>query len=161
MADLSNEIKKLDFSKPPPGYEVSEWTGRPEICAPGWYYYPDPTENAANLGAPKYAEDEARDDAWNHYKLHNDPPCTAYCPSYYSDRGLDWFGGKEGARAALWSWYERCLALYERLAMTTMPSTAGVRTSLWPRMLGWSEPWYEAVVRWLDEGGDPPEVLRG
>ena len=69
MTAKTDSVEKLDRTQPPPGYEVSEW-GNP----PGWFWYPDPCEDAQNCGAPLATEAAALAAAWAHYECEHDPP---------------------------------------------------------------------------------------
>ena len=68
-----NDIERLDYSKPPPGYTADgQW----------WSHPPDEPSKVVFLGGYVDARNVARvapDDgalaaAWAHYKTHNDPP---------------------------------------------------------------------------------------
>lgn len=175
------DVEKLDFSKPPPGYEVavdgefSEFAGGGETW--GWT-----SEDGKCHGSICESEEEAIDEGWEDFKAHSDPPGLEVYHEpegqlgVWMVRALDEAGhfadfrSETEARAAAWAWYERRLALVERL------EGEGVQLDMWPAALVWTdeecgecEAWpgmralpddFPAVLRRLADGGELPEVLR-
>ena len=74
-------------------------------------------------------------------------------------------GGQAEARGAAWIWYDHRLALAAALEARVDAAYSGARTdhgeTWWPRCLTWSDEQVAAAERWLAEGGEMPEVLRG
>lgn len=103
-------VERLDYSKPPLGYTAD---GQ-------WWSYPSPRpRHPLNIGpdspltnvatvAPK---DGALAAAWSHYKEHRDPPGLAVMSFRALAMGLP----DHEARAAAWAWYDRRLAVADRL----------------------------------------------
>ena len=133
--------KRLDYSKPPPGYTVrfEDSSGSNGDGPPLWWY-----------GAPHYlasmgSEAEALAAAWAHHKAHNDPPGLVV---------------EAEARAAAWAWHDR------RLALVIRAEAEGVQVDLWPRALAWADADCVQVEAWLPTASastddEYPEVLRG
>lgn len=145
-------IERLDYSKAPPGYAVTE------SC--GWW----PADDAGEL----VREDESFDTeadaltaAWAHYKAKHDPPgcCIglvmkgqgatergSYCVDFGASEAFAvpaWKGGKVDAgarlvaRAAAWAWHDRRHAL----------------AIMWPRCLAWTDAQVAEVERVSAHGG--------
>ena len=162
------DIKRLDYSNPPPGY----LGGR---------------SDAAYLGA---TPEESLAAAWAHYKERHDPPGMRVLRAtilqgfilqdvwglYLLDsvEHVIWCDSQVDARAAAWTGYDCRLALAARVLREVvtarerlydglnvgLPST---RTPLdvWPRCLTWSDAQVSEVERWLDGStATTPEVLR-
>ena len=171
MTAKTDSVEKLDRTQPPPGYEVSdsEW-GSP----PGWFWYPDPFEDAQNCGAPLATEAAALAAAWAHYEREHDPPGLQVHAWGYGRREAEqpWWRARDSAnlaeaRAAAWAWYWRRVevgdvlmrgpvSISERRATMPVPPRRA-----WPVCLTWSDAQVAEVERWLAKGGEPPpEVLR-
>ena len=200
------DIQRIDYSKPPPGYTVrfEDSSGANGDGPPLWWY-----------GAPHYlasmgSEAEALSAAWANHKAHNDPPgmwIERVRPPEYAPRGTTsvwwtYYAGGGGllclfakpdevvARAAAWAWYDRRLALWEKLhngawcpechsddayceaiddTRCTQPwctecdvEMGALFDDQWPAILTWSDDQVAAVERWLvDSTAEMPEVLRG
>lgn len=141
MDAKTDEVARLDYSKPPPGYEVAT----PDEDCEGWW--------------PK----DALAAAWVHFEAHNDPPGVIPCGPLglfvTFGPGLPLFL----SRAAAWAWHDRRHALVGPIELresgeyrTTWPDPA------WPRCLTWSDEQVAEVERWLvDSTAKMPEVLRG
>lgn len=72
-------IERLDYSKPPPGYEVFDDDGDREedgfdFSCMGWYFGIAGCDDVPEDGKPRATEADALVSAWAHYKVHNDPP---------------------------------------------------------------------------------------
>mgnify|MGYP000370159008 CR=1 FL=1 len=182
----ASKVERLDYSKPPEGYEVSHWSKSGTADACGWYFYEDPSENATNGGDPKGSYGEALEVAWVHYKASDDPSgCEVFgCGSMAGGRVVrGWkfrFGiesnevlypDRAQARAAAWAWYDHRLALHwkfedELTQVRLIDHHPEVPTSvlcagLWPRCLTWSDEQVAEVERWLvDSTVEMPKVLR-
>lgn len=186
MTSTIHPPDRLNYTQRPPGYEVSEWTGPTKICARGWYVFSDPAENAINRGAPLYAQDEALERAWSHYKGRHDPPgmWVALAPEggpwAWGDDIVGCLGWTDGdtdahaaeARAAAWARYDDRLELAARVETcdgAVRPELAakywslyGITTPFWPRCLAWSDESAAVVRKWLaDSTMAMPDVLRG
>lgn len=184
-------VTRLDYSKPPPMYRIdeqdSEWDWS---CG-------DPVNPDDGNASFITSEAEALAAAWSHYKGEHDPPGmvvhhVSWWPAALSSQGP--LGGDTTshafARAAAWAWYDRRLALADRLdggtfcpechsqdahvepidaKTTTQPwctecdvEMGGLFDDLWPRCLTWSDEQASEVERWLvDSMAEMPEVLRG
>lgn len=161
------DIARLDFSKPPPGYEISE---EPDADDAEWGFESGPPwcarlrplwEHVEWTSAWVVTEAAALVAAWAHYKARHDQPGNI--DRIMLDLGVeDW-----GVPAARWAWYERRLALAERLA--GFGDFEAARTGScpwWPACLVWSDEQVSAVERWIaDLAGvhgpaELPEVLR-
>lgn len=174
-----NDIERLDYSKPPPGYTVDGlWWSHPVPPRPRHPHHigPDDTRNVAKVAA---ADGLAA--AWAHYKNRNDPPGLCITVDPFTGDDEYWFaadpapgvfaatmpGGpaenEAEARAAAWAWYDRRLALAERLRCA-LGDRLGRCDGLdfWPVILTWSDEQVAEVERWLvDSTAEMPEVLRG
>lgn len=138
---------RLDYSKPPPGYEIRDTS------------YEDGDEDVGGYGviiqewswiADGYTDSAASPevcvaDAWLRFKEDNDPPGIVYDPD-----------AEPTARAAAWTWHDRRHALADKLDADNWQIG---EDSVWPRCLTWSDEQVAAVERWLADGGEMPEVL--
>jgi len=176
------DIQRLDYSKPPPGYTVcfEDSSGANGDGPPLWWY-----------GAPHYlasmgSEAEALATAWAHYKAHNDPQGLTVMSFRACALGLP----DPAAHDSAWAWYDRCLALWEKLhngvwcpechsddayceaiddTRCTQPwctecdvEMGALFDDQWPAILTWSDDQISEVERWLaDSTAEMPEVLRG
>lgn len=159
MTEETAEVPQLDYSKPPPGFRIS--------------------------GPPSHSEhtQAAIRDAWAYYKTDNDPPGFLVTGDEAADDGSGgnaawllpervllagdgYHGGyatTSSARTAAWAWYDRRLALAERLRCA-LGDRLGRCDGLdfWPVILTWSDEQVAEVERWLvDSTAEMPEVLRG
>lgn len=161
-----SDVQRLDYSKPPPGYRVEA----DSLGIWGW-------EGGGDCFDSVVGEGDARASAWAHYKASNDPPgmwsgqARGEHPGGYGYALMESshehpleadFERIDEARAAAWAWYDRRLALAERLS-----SGLGDRLGrcdglvLWPVILTWSDEQAAEVERWLvDSTAELPEVLR-
>lgn len=156
------DIARLDFSKPPPLFDPQilpqnlrltiETAGAwgPNAIAAAWAL----TKERSNPPGMETREWPGPDKAWIWSVLAR-PEC----------RGVS--GSQSAARAAAWAWYERRLALAERLA--GFGDFEAARTGScpwWPASLFWSDEQVSTVERWMADlaGGhgpaELPEVLR-
>ncbi len=108
----------MDYSKPPPGYEVGP---DPSSDANGqWFWTRGPEGGEGNRGDVALDGAAALTVAWVHYKEHNDPPgIKVECgPSGFTGGCPDgaWWEEMPAARAAAWAWHDVRLTLAARLA---------------------------------------------
>ncbi len=145
-------ILRLDYSKPPPGWDVAgPWPAGLIVAA------------------------------WKDYKREHDPPGmwttrSSEVTEAYGDQtweagpaellngtGPTWigqYGSRPEARAAAWAWYDRRDNIADALVIFTMPSSASVRSPFWPRCLTWTDEQVAEVERWLwDSSAKMPAVL--
>jgi hypothetical protein len=160
-------VARLDKSRPPPGYGIDRCG---IVAHMGW-----PEDGHFTLAS-----------AWAHYETRHDSPGMTLEPYWATVSGSTrWdvqalgqcvarFYEEQKARAAAWAWYWRRVALADRVgrecSLVTetlfrghnvgLPSTR-VPVEVWPCTLTWSEEQVVEVERWLAEGGETPEVLRG
>lgn len=180
---FASALARLDFSKPPPG-----WTGPDENPHRGCWHVTAP-DVEQYFTACRDTPQAALEHAWAHYKARHDPPgmATANDPMFgwcfvIERRYYTWpregsrplyehheaGPAEDDARSAAWAWYERRLALADRLRVALPPSfvasvACGVLTARdrWPRCLTWSDEQVAAVERWLTDGStEMPDVLR-
>lgn len=143
-----SDIARLDYSKLPTNYQLPSWV----------------TAEDTDIA-------EVIKHAWRHFKAHNEPPGLEVTKD-----GLFGFefhvvgGGRQSALSAAWAWYDRRLALADRLdgvdprLIEHHPevSTARLCKGWWPCCLTWSDDQVAEVERWLiDSTAEMPEVLRG
>lgn len=179
-------IATLDYSKPPPGYEVNQdLSDEPGLrwgthLRPLWSH--ETEWESAWLSTPEVACAAA----WAHYKASNDPPG---CSEIFRCGGLKrgrvvrgWkfrFGidsdetfhvDRQFARVAAWAWYDRRLVAHERVVsdsrhqieISTRGDGAPPPCPTWPRFLNCSDTEIGEVERWLaDSEARFPEVLLG
>lgn len=140
-------ILRLDYSKPPPGWDVAgPWPAGLIVAA------------------------------WKDYKREHDPPGMTEifgCGGMVDGeivRGLKFrfgiasdevlYADRDKARAAAWAWYDRRDNIADALVIFTMPSSASVRSPFWPRCLTWTDEQVAEVERWLwDSSAKMPAVL--
>lgn len=130
---------------------------------------------ARKFGVECTTEADAIADAWIDCKASNDPPGMQVAgpagnTTLWSWRLLSgaheavlWSRSEAEARAAAWAWYDRRLALHERLRCG-LGDRLGRCDGLdfWPLILSWSDDQVAEVERWLvDSTAEMPEVLRG
>lgn len=169
------QVARLDRTQPPPGYR--SWTYRGAQVGGVLYESPD-GEQIGPLAA-----------AWAHYEREHDPPgmwsgfvgrlpeLRMYTPRMgyglceLPSDGMERLGheaAKAAARAAAWPWYWRRAALSQRLCdegpmgvVVTRGRALAHGVDHWPTCLAWSDEQVAEVERWIAEGGELPEVLRG
>lgn len=159
MTEETAGIERLDYSKPPPGYTADgQW----------WSHPPDEPSKVVFLGGYVDARNVARvapDDgalaaAWAHYKASNDPVLGGHAGGWAFDfldgdaRGS--FTLHTGARAAAWAWYDRRLALAEKLDVRVAGCVERSRVAL--NGLRALQPADETVARFEVEHGAPAFV---
>lgn len=176
------DVQRFDRSKPPQGYNVgwsthgtSEWS----FTSPAGARFPRPASGIDDL-AGFASEAEAIAAAWAQHQERNDPPGMPV--EYVRPTDPLWVAAHDGwwvyttvvggmlclfrrddeasARAAAWAWYWRRVALADALICFD-PRKVKWDPDVWPRCLAWSDEQVAAVERWLAEGGELPEVLRG
>ena len=158
---MTEETARLDYSKPPQGYEVARLNVGahiPPIMPWAWCILEQSGRWEEDGG---FADEPAAVAAsWAHYKARNDPPSLRVLVGLGCDI--------VGMRVAAWAWHDRRHALVARL------EDEGVQVDMWPHALVWTdseclecERWpgmralpddFPAVLRSLAE---MPEVLRG
>lgn len=124
--DHAPTIERLDFTRPPPGYEVAhndDWGWR--ASSPGQLWcrgalYSQPFEG----GEPDDAN-EVIELAWADYMSYNDPP-GMQCPDYPK------------TRAEAWAYYCRRLALADRFQPAVQQGLTHL-VPAWPGVLTWSD----------------------
>lgn len=157
---MSNNIERLDLSKPPPGYEVFTDAGD-DRCS----HYSLAGELALN-DCPHGSRDAALSAAWAHYQARYDPP--AFTSDANVCEGGEWhlhLGDKMvmfglGGRTVAWRRYLRRLDSWNKTMEVVRAAFGGVSlgdvmgaefvgAALWPDILTWSEEkmdLYEAQV---------------
>lgn len=175
---MSNEIERLDLSKPPPGYEVFT-DNSDDRC----WHYSLACELALN-DCPHGSREAAIVAAWAHYQANHDPPGmwtgfagvspdleTAY-PRMGA--GLAEFAirterqpvpmsevGRVACSAA-WQRYLDALCVADILDRENSPSETRLERCAWPRPLMWTDEQRAEVRRWSTGlTAELPEVLRG
>ena len=129
-------VPRLDYSKPPPGYSTWTYKGATLYQAP----------NGEQIG-PRSA-------AWAHYKAHNNPPGMRSDSYGYGQDTVaqTWWvmhnleADADAARAAAWAWYDRRLALADRLVVQFHED----QRPAWPHCLTWPDDQVAEVERKLD-----------
>ena len=129
-------VPRLDYSKPPPGY--STWTYK----------------GATLYQAPNGEQNGPRSAAWAHYKAHNNPPGMRSDSYGYGQDTVaqTWWvmhnleADADAARAAAWAWYDRRLALADRLVVQFHED----QRPAWPHCLTWPDDQVAEVERKLD-----------
>ena len=170
--DLSS-VERLDFTKPPLGYEVDTTTFT--FTAPSVTAASGRERCIANIdGTSKVSgRDQTLAAAWSHYKGEHDPPgmrvvlgVGLWGFDVFQTRGLwdpsvrDGLWNKAASRAAAWSWYDRRLVLWEKLALAEGVQRTFIADDVWPAILTWSDEQVAEVERWLvDSTAEMPEVL--
>lgn len=162
-----NDIERLDYSKPPPGYTVHVLAGPSGVNSRGetrvvpsqYATMPPATPLKCGRDFDWYStQEESTAAAWAHYKAHNDPPGFVLthdheyeesCHLWFAEVG---FGGpgptREGAatqaeaRAAAWAWHDR------RHKVANLAVGYG-DSELWPRALAWSDPELAQVIGYV------------
>lgn len=136
---MTTTIERLDYSKPPPGYEIySDWFNdgdSPDAAGVGgalpteywqqWQWlFVDSDDDCGDW----FAEEDggaaaAIASAWAHYKAANDPPglevfahpsggaVFGYERDGYPEQSPGGWSTQAEARAAAWAWHDRRLAL--------------------------------------------------
>lgn len=173
-------IDRLDYSKPPTEYLVHD------LNDDGWWWRIDEPEDGCTSSYE--TEADCRAAAWAHYKAHNDPPGMSVVPRTLRQGSVEqqvwcftpavdvapewsWSVEEAQARAAAWAWYDRRLAVTEKLDRARSDAEAHRGVELrsrplpphhWPRCLTWPDVQVAEVDRWLvDSAAEMPEVLRG
>lgn len=172
------DVARLDYSKPPPGYEVDQDLSNLKPKAPlgKWAWLTGLGVEQGRESAWFY-EDRgmAIDASWVDYKAHNDPP--GMWVKYPDERGplsswgvegTEWPLGVGKARAAAWAWHDRRHALAAKMEIRADVAIAMARADgiswgdFWPHCLTWTNDQVAEVERWLlDSTAEMPEVLRG
>jgi len=178
MADATETVERLDYSRLPPDYWVEQDAGDPPSDAWGAYLRPLWTHETEWESAWLAHREDALAAAWAHYKERHDPPGMAvHHISWWVDGYLEETGGDgeshAAARVAAWAWHDRRLALAERVedarfeelgvsASASDEAARPLRAPSWPRCLTWSDAQVAEVERWLvDATAELPEVLHG
>lgn len=182
MTEETATVARLDYSKPPPGYTLTE------SC--GWW----PADGKDELVRDDESYDTEADAlaaAWAHYKAHNDPSEVVAVVRYMPP--IPWWAypGQldDVARSAAWAWHDRRLALCRTLdngvwcpecgsdeahieaiddKTCTQPwctecdvEMGSMFDDLWPRCLTWTDDQAAEVERWLrDSTAEMPAVLQ-
>lgn len=173
-------IERLDYSKPPPGYEAEQDAGDPEVGAWGgaWGTYLRRGGETIWESAWLKERDDSLAAAWTHYKHEHDPPGMRVVGTGDRDQSFDgvrhFFLSHTGqaenaaaraeASAAAWAWHDRRHALAAKLDSDyrlEAPDDCESGASAWPRCLTWTDEQVAEVERWLrDSTAEMPEVLR-
>lgn len=183
-----SDIERLDFSKPPPGYDV---------VANGFDQERFPVERRWHATSELHSsnnhasEANANAAAWTHHKARRDPPgmwsgycgILPLCDQYRPRMGVSIPGvahlelyvsaerpgtceeAKAMGRAAAWAWYEDAVEVADLLDGENGPTETWPERCAWPRPLRWTAEQRNEVRRWVADGGVvagwAPEVLRG
>lgn len=164
------EVPRLDFSKPPPGYEVGYFDG--------WWWSLQGSKRTANE-KPFTSKENALTAAWAHHKARHDPPGMETWNESEGPPGGVWMVavlGESGhfadyrtqveVRDDAWAHYEDALEVADLLDADDFVITDMWPARLaWPRPLAWTAEQRAEVRRWVTDGADmtgwAPEVLRG
>lgn len=162
--ETHTNVERLNYSKPPPGYEPHPWRTRDNRNQFAWAFTIGNHTVLETLEAQ--TEGQALAAGWTHYKAQHDPPgMTVWdeegdwlvqvldhpaveSPGNQVGPGLFYRLG-DGARAAAWAWYDRRLALVKRLDETLVGKINAHQhgDNVW---LAWSDEDCTAVERYLD-----------
>lgn len=165
------DIERLDFSKPPPGY-----MGPDENTMRCCWHMSAPADDY--FSACQDTPQEALVHAWAHYQERHDPPrflvsddgeghAAWLLPDGLTTNDVEYNPGyatEAEARAAAWAHYKARLTLAERVeSLLLAPGVAAeVVAESWPCCLTWSNEQAAAVERWLvDSTAEMPEVFCG
>lgn len=158
-------VVRLDFSKPPPGYEISEepdpddaewgFESGPPWCArlrPLWAH-------VEWTSAWVVTEAAALAAAWAHYRARHDPP--GFPESAVDHVDTLRADVEREIRAAAWARYEHRLALWTKLDVAEAVMRTFIAEDLWPECLDWGDRQVGEVERWLtDSTAEMPVILR-
>lgn len=164
---MTHQVERLDRTQPPPGFDLRKLEKGLQM-----------TVVVARVWGPR-----AVAAAWEVHEREHDPPGMWTRGGGRGDfASLGQFGvdgsnvslafderwTRKDARAAAWAWYWRRVAVADTLDTESCNEArsprlwwALKRAPVWPRCLAWSDEQLAVVERWLAEGGELPEVLRG
>ncbi len=140
-------IERLDYSKPPPGYRIDEQDGEFD-----WYVGDDVSPDNGNASLITTEADALRE-AWEDYKVENDPPGVWAGQARGEHPGGYGFGLMEAdhehpldadceriddARAAAWDWHDRRRAIVVDIDDQTCSGGRGLAAWL-ASALAWTE----------------------
>jgi len=160
---MTHQVERLDRTQPPPGFDLRKLEKGLQM-----------TVVVARVWGPR-----AVAAAWEVHEREYDPPGLVVWPDPLAGDDVWWWGDEDrnygpeqrdeaDARAAAWAWYWRRVAVADTLDTESCNEArsprlwwALKRAPVWPRCLAWSDEQLAVVERWLAEGGELPEVLRG